>query len=163
MCRFPHGIHVAVLTHARHIGVELIALKTRMMNARSPERVTRGFFCARYWDRTSDLFRVREARYRCANRALFICCTGTQGPCARYWDRTSDLFRVKEARYRCANRADSPTANCWTNPRWRRDSNPCIRLCRPLPRLSATPPSRQCHDAFERMTGFEPATLTLAR
>ena len=24
---------------------------------------------ARYWDRTSDLFRVREARYRCANRA----------------------------------------------------------------------------------------------
>ena len=24
--------------------------------------------------------------------------------------------------------------------RWRRDSNPCIRLCRPLPRLSATPP-----------------------
>jgi hypothetical protein len=22
----------------------------------------------RYWDRTSDLFRVREARYRCANR-----------------------------------------------------------------------------------------------
>ncbi len=25
--------------------------------------------CARYWDRTSDLFRVREARYRCANRA----------------------------------------------------------------------------------------------
>ena len=31
----------------------------------------RGFLiiCARYWDRTSDLFRVREARYRCANRA----------------------------------------------------------------------------------------------
>ena len=30
----------------------------------------RGFHtCARYWDRTSDLFRVREARYRCANRA----------------------------------------------------------------------------------------------
>ena len=26
-------------------------------------------FRARYWDRTSDLFRVREARYRCANRA----------------------------------------------------------------------------------------------
>src|SRR6478735_10561583 len=25
--------------------------------------------------------------------------------------------------------------------RWRRDSNPCRRLCRPLPRLSATPPS----------------------
>src|SRR5699024_4700377 len=24
--------------------------------------------------------------------------------------------------------------------RWVRDSNPCIRLCRPLPRLSANPP-----------------------
>src|SRR5256885_16863810 len=24
--------------------------------------------------------------------------------------------------------------------RWRRDLNPCTRLCRPLPRLSATPP-----------------------
>ena len=33
----------------------------------------RGFHtCARYWDRTSDLFRVREARYRCANRAYNI-------------------------------------------------------------------------------------------
>ena len=30
---------------------------------------TGAFLCARYWDRTSDLFRVREARYRCANRA----------------------------------------------------------------------------------------------
>ena len=27
-------------------------------------------FGGRYWDRTSDLFRVREARYRCANRPL---------------------------------------------------------------------------------------------
>ena len=33
---------------------------------RSP--VTRGDAGGRYWDRTSDLFRVREARYRCANR-----------------------------------------------------------------------------------------------
>ena len=24
--------------------------------------------CGRYWDRTSDLFRVKEARYPCANR-----------------------------------------------------------------------------------------------
>ena len=32
-------------------------------------RVLRG----RYWDRTSDLFRVREARYRCANRAYKGC------------------------------------------------------------------------------------------
>ncbi len=28
-------------------------------------------FRGRYWDRTSDLFRVREARYRCANRPCF--------------------------------------------------------------------------------------------
>ncbi len=28
------------------------------------------YFGGRYWDRTSDLFRVREARYRCANRPL---------------------------------------------------------------------------------------------
>ncbi len=35
-----------------------------------PDRDDRGPSAAggRYWDRTSDLFRVREARYRCANR-----------------------------------------------------------------------------------------------
>ena len=63
-----------------------------------------------------------------------LTCTRAGG---RYWDRTSDLFRVREARYRCANRPGGVVAT-----RWRRDSNPCIRLCRPLPRLSATPPSR---------------------
>src|SRR5450756_2116765 len=61
-----------------------------------------------------------------------LTCTNAGG---RYWDRTSDLFRVREARYRCANR---PRA------RWRWDSNPRIRLCRPLPRHSATPPLRPC-------------------
>ena len=29
--------------------------------------------------------------------------------------------------------------------RWERDSNPCTRLCRPLPRLSAIPPSKAFH------------------
>ena len=58
--------------------------KSLPRRGRQPEEVTgsppgtqkipglniRGFHtCARYWDRTSDLFRVREARYRCANRA----------------------------------------------------------------------------------------------
>src|SRR5690606_12060547 len=33
--------------------------------ARKDPRLTGGSVCARYWDRTSDLFRVREARYRC--------------------------------------------------------------------------------------------------
>ena len=42
--------------------------------------------------------------------------------------------------------------------RWRRDLNPRTRICSPLPRLSATPPC-----SSERTTGFEPATLTLAR
>ena len=87
--------------------------------------------------------------------------------CGRYWVRTSDLFRVREARYRCANR-----------PRWRRDLNPRTRICSPLPRLSATPPQELRSDRglgehcspqglgetrSERTTGFEPATLTLAR
>ena len=33
----------------------------------------------RYWDRTSDLFRVREARYRCANRPGVCCCEVEMG------------------------------------------------------------------------------------
>ncbi len=37
------------------------------------------YFGGRYWDRTSDLFRVREARYRCANRPLHPAGTGNQG------------------------------------------------------------------------------------
>ena len=37
-------------------------------NEKSPRSVTWGSPGGRYWDRTSDLFRVREARYRCANR-----------------------------------------------------------------------------------------------
>ena len=56
----------------------------------------------------------------------------------RYWVRTSDLFRVREARYRCANRPRSVLLSCgW---RWVRDSNPCARICSPLPLLSANPP-----------------------
>ena len=76
----------------------------------------------------------------------------------RHWDRTSDLFRVREARYRCASRPMYSTANCLVHflaslgggsrlpprllvERWRRDLNPCARICSPLPRLSATPPA----------------------
>ena len=36
-------------------------------------------FGGRYWDRTSDLFRVREARYRCANRPFHPVETGHHG------------------------------------------------------------------------------------
>ena len=43
--------------------------QTKKLNTKPRFRRTGVFLCARYWDRTSDLFRVREARYRCANRA----------------------------------------------------------------------------------------------
>ena len=68
--------------------------------------------CGRYWDRTSDLFRVREARYRCANRprAMLV------EPCC--WSLTVVAL----------------------GSRWVRDLNPCTRICSPLPRLSANPP-----------------------
>lgn len=42
-------------------------------NAKTPGILPGVSVCARYWDRTSDLFRVREARYRCANRAQVGC------------------------------------------------------------------------------------------
>jgi hypothetical protein len=47
----------------------LHAYRTEPPKCRKPP-VYQGFSCGRYWDRTSDLFRVREARYRCANRPL---------------------------------------------------------------------------------------------
>ena len=42
----------------------------------------------------------------------------------------------------CANRPRglSPSLR---DSRWRRDSNPCKRICSPLPRLSATPPNSE--------------------
>ena len=46
--------------------------KTKRLNTKALIPKNQGFICARYWDRTSDLFRVREARYRCANRAYNI-------------------------------------------------------------------------------------------
>ena len=43
--------------------------QNKKLNTKALIPKNQGFICARYWDRTSDLFRVREARYRCANRA----------------------------------------------------------------------------------------------
>ena len=43
--------------------------ENKNLNTKALSSKAKGFICARYWDRTSDLFRVREARYRCANRA----------------------------------------------------------------------------------------------
>ena len=39
---------------------------------KGPERHAPGPSGGRYWDRTSDLFRVREARSRCANRPRWV-------------------------------------------------------------------------------------------
>jgi hypothetical protein len=36
----------------------------------------------------------------------------------------------------------SPSRTSLLGERWRRDLNPCTRICSPLPRLSATPPAR---------------------
>src|SRR5699024_5925700 len=44
-------------------------ISARPSHDEGPGPMDRGLRCGgRYWDRTSDLFRVREARYRCANR-----------------------------------------------------------------------------------------------
>src|SRR4051794_30135927 len=40
--------------------------------------------------------------------------------------------------YRANRLLATPTVTC--KKRWRRESNPCARLCRPLPHHSATPP-----------------------
>ena len=39
-------------------------------------------------------------------------------------------------------------------PRWRRDLNPCRRICSPLPRLSATPPGWVCRDPLRADDGI---------
>ena len=59
----------------------------------------------------------------------------------------------------------APIAHCirhdrkpWFSPRWVRDSNPCIRLCRPLPRLSANPPCLGSPPK-EQESGFRPILI----
>src|SRR5689334_23080265 len=76
---------------------------------------------------------------------------------------TSSVSRKRATAAPIARGGADPIVSRWVS-RWRRDLNPCTRLCRPLPRLSATPPRRQVLlDASERTTGLEPATSTLAR
>ena len=93
---------------------------------------------ARYWDRTSDLFRVREARYRCANRAYTGCSVMRRG---------GDGIRT---------RVNGFAGRCLAaRPRHRDVVRP---TCRDSPPVSQTeiPP-------LERMTRLELATPTLAR
>ena len=54
----------------------------------------------RYWDRTSDLFRVREARYRCANRP---CTRGRWGNGADDGTRTRDPHLGKVMLYQLSH------------------------------------------------------------
>jgi hypothetical protein len=99
-----------------------------MADSRSP------FRGGRYWDRTSDLFRVREARYRCANRpssvlmklkpaAVSEVATGFEPVCTALQAAASPLGHATRCAVHGANRETS----------------------------------------LERMTRFELATLTLAR
>ena len=85
--------------------------------------------------------------------------------CARYWVRTSDLFRVREARYRCANRArglfscheSNPTSEVGTG------FEPVYTDLQSVASPLGQPTTGWVKTRSERMTGFEPATLTLAR
>jgi hypothetical protein len=104
-----------------------------------------------YWDRTSGLLRVREARYRCANGPLIAeiaspirdrtrdrCALPNAAPlltCCYSVIRATECHSVSGKR---TPLGQSPVRGGYS--RWRRDLNPCRRLCRPLPRLSATPP-----------------------
>ena len=87
----------------------------------------------RYWDRTSDLFRVREARYRCANRPFL----GLKSKLQLRWIPDSN---------RCG-RLCRPLPRLSANP-------PNV-----LPHLRELSVRTQ----LERMTRLELATLTLAR
>ena len=106
----------------------------RPVRKRQNPRRTGGFCCARYWDRTSDLFRVREARYRCANRACSGYSVGEK--------RGGDGIRT---------RVNGFAGRCLASrPHHHVDSNPHAEAPGGAP-------------ALERMTRLELATPTLAR
>jgi hypothetical protein len=65
-------------------------------------------------------------------RALSTCSQGRSG-------RMSSRLLANSARGRSATILES-APDLANRPRWRRDLNPCTRICSPLPRLSATPP-----------------------
>lgn len=131
------GQSVATILHGTsHSRRRPLLCRTR--KRRNPRR-TGGFSGgARYWDRTSDLFRVREARYRCANRAYTGCSIVRRG---------GDGIRT---------RVNGFAGRCLAaRPRHRDVVRP---TCRDAPSVSQTeiPP-------LERMTRLELATPTLAR
>ena len=58
-------------------------------------------------------------------------------PTVSRWCANQAALRVRGVLLCCCS--------CGYYSRWRRDLNPCTRLCRPLPRLSATPPWGRLH------------------
>ena len=64
----PDRGHRSPMGPARRLPVIAWSLKDRRRRLRQGSR--RLPACGRYWDRTSDLFGVNEARSRCANRPL---------------------------------------------------------------------------------------------
>ena len=93
------------------------------------------------------------------------CAFAGQGPHrsgGRYWVRTSDLFRVREARYRCANR---PKLSICTEVATGFEPvyTALQAAASPLGHATLRPFVPTGGGASERMTGLEPATLTLAR
>jgi hypothetical protein len=87
----------------------------------------------RYWDRTSDLFRVREARYRCANRSSFY----------EIYFSSFEVATGFEPVWTALQAAASPLGHATV--------------------LDTFEPNTVKSISLERMTRFELATLTLAR
>ena len=79
----------------------------------------------------------------------------------RHWVRTSDLFRVREARYHCASRPRLFEVETGFEPVY----TDLQSVASPLGHSTGESRPRESNlETFsERTTGFEPATLTLAR
>ena len=96
-----------------------------------------GSFGGRYWDRTSDLFRVREARYRCANRPWVLLFS----------------YRIQPRTY----------ARCEVETGFEPACTALQAAASPLGHSTVVVQPARLTVPLERMTRFELATLTLAR
>gem|GEM_PF-1610301 len=99
-------------------------------STRAPNQIlTRDFVGGRHWDRTSDLFRVREARYRCASRpGCFEVETGFEPVYTDLQSVASPLgHSTGESRPRLRCLRPSPSGRRDSNPRpspWQGDALP---------------------------------------
>ena len=69
------------------------------------------------------------------------------------WGRESMVVGGTRLELMTSSVSGKRATNCANRPRWRRDLNPCTRICSPLPRLSATPPGKSTRPAG----GFRPS------